>query len=92
LTGAVRGIGERGTVAPDGRSLGLIDVSHVAHEHAHVMHATVVDKRNRSDVDRQAVKFGSDDPSTPALWVGDGDLVPGTEKPPDNVVLGPRRH
>jgi hypothetical protein len=53
------------------------------------MHAAIVDKRNRPHVDRGTIELRADDPSTPALWVGDGDLVLGIEKPPHNLVLGP---
>ena len=36
-------------------------IVHLAHHDAHLMHAAIVDKRDRVAVDRQAVQFGPDD-------------------------------
>ena len=65
-------------------------IVHLAHHDEHAMHAAIVDKRDRGRVDRETVQFNPDDPLTSALWIGDGDLIPSAEKPPDNLVPRPR--
>ena len=60
----------------------------VAHHDAHTMHTAVVDKGNRFGIDSQAIQLGAGNALTPALRVGDNDLVLRAEEAPDDLVLG----